>query len=284
MDDNWEGAHSEKRMQKTPHGKEVAQHDDCSNTQGFSSPESVAQSSSRAPFTSLSQADADLALARALQEQERAYMLLSITNDSSGYDSSGSGNCDYEGYNNDVDEDTYLHYTDFEVDNDGSDLLAEQHSLERGVILGNQHEIDDFPFDSDEAFAQALQEVEEYEAMAQMMSFAVGGDDNDESNSLQDVDLDNMLYEELIALGEAVGAHNRGLAPDLIAALPYTEYMHEQGENISDSYPCIICHLDYEDGDFLSTLPCKHQYHSSCIKNWLQIKKICPVCCMEVIP
>ncbi|KAL2939041.1 E3 ubiquitin ligase BIG BROTHER-related [Bienertia sinuspersici] len=38
----------------------------------------LSRQSSRTPFTNLSQVDADLALARRLQEQERAYMMLSM--------------------------------------------------------------------------------------------------------------------------------------------------------------------------------------------------------------
>ena len=37
---------------------------------------------------------------------------------------------------------------------------------------------------------------------------------------------------------------------------------------------CVICRCEYEDGDTLSTLPCKHHYHTDCIKDWLQINKV----------
>ncbi|KAJ6774873.1 E3 UBIQUITIN LIGASE BIG BROTHER-RELATED [Salix purpurea] len=47
---------------------------------------------SRTPFTNLSQEDADLALARTLQEQERAYMMLRMNNDGSNYGSWEAGN------------------------------------------------------------------------------------------------------------------------------------------------------------------------------------------------
>ena len=25
-------------------------------------------------------------------------------------------------------------------------------------------------------------------------------------------------------------------------------------------------------------MPCKHRFHSACIKNWLQIRRLCPLC------
>lgn len=40
------------------------------------------------------------------------------------------------------------------------------------------------------------------------------------------------------------------------------------------SLRCVICRLDYEDGDNLILLSCKHSYHSECITNWLQINKV----------
>ena len=41
---------------------------------------------------------------------------------------------------------------------------------------------------------------------------------------------------------------------------------------------CIICLSDFENGDIISTLPCSHMYHSSCLKDWLKSMNCCPVC------
>ncbi|MCO5562836.1 hypothetical protein L7F22_016471 [Adiantum nelumboides] len=88
--------------------------------------------------------------------------------------------------------------------------------------------------------------------------------------------------QELVALGEAVGTHSRGLKPDVIAALPYSRYVQDGNSCSSFEDPCVICRFEYEEGDCLSTLPCKHHYHTECIKNWLQINKSCPICSAEV--
>lgn len=37
---------------------------------------------------------------------------------------------------------------------------------------------------------------------------------------------------------------------------------------------CVICRLDYDEGDRVIILSCKHTYHSECINNWLQINKV----------
>ncbi|KAH0943342.1 hypothetical protein HID58_002979 [Brassica napus] len=53
-------------------------------------------SSARVPFTNLSQIDSDLALARTLQEQERAYMMLTMNSEISDYGSWETGSYVYE--------------------------------------------------------------------------------------------------------------------------------------------------------------------------------------------
>ncbi len=37
---------------------------------------------------------------------------------------------------------------------------------------------------------------------------------------------------------------------------------------------CCICQLEFEDEDEATPLPCKHCYHSECVKRWLQQSKV----------
>ncbi|KAI9504160.1 hypothetical protein BX070DRAFT_234203 [Coemansia spiralis] len=41
---------------------------------------------------------------------------------------------------------------------------------------------------------------------------------------------------------------------------------------------CAICLCDYEDGNVLRLLPCKHHMHQTCVDEWLHINRSCPLC------
>ena len=45
---------------------------------------------------------------------------------------------------------------------------------------------------------------------------------------------------------------------------------------------CSICQDNYNDGEEVTELPCKHNYHGACISKWLTQKNSCPVCRAEV--
>jgi len=261
---------------------------------------------SRTPFTNLSQVDADLALARTLQEQERAYMMLRMNNEGSDYGSWEAGSYvhddedDFEDPHNDTDgdddddddddeeEDGEERYgVDVDDDEDAFDVHAHE---EAGEDNNPIIEFDPAVFSSDEAYARALQDAEEREMAARL--FALAGINDREADYIEDhggnsqdtweeVDPDELSYEELIALGEVVGTESRGLSADTIATLPSVNYKSGSSQNGSND-SCVICRLDYEDGETLTLLSCKHSYHSECINNWLKINKVCPVCSTEV--
>ncbi|KAL3719172.1 hypothetical protein ACJRO7_004171 [Eucalyptus globulus] len=107
--------------------------------------------------------------------------------------------------------------------------------------------------------------------------------DESQAGWQDDIDPDNMTYEELLDLGEAIGTQNKGLSQELISMLPTSKYKlggfftrKKSGER------CVICQMRYKIGDRRIKLPCKHAYHGECITKWLGINKICPVCNVEV--
>ncbi|GMJ05550.1 hypothetical protein HRI_004224200 [Hibiscus trionum] len=197
--------------------------------------------------------DADLALARTLQEQERAYMMLSMNNDVGDYGSWETG--------------SYLHYDDFDdlhghdVDDDDDDVdVLDLHAQSqvvnsiRLIFRVTRLMLEHFRMLKKEKW---LLDCWLWPGLVRVRGTVTietrgnGGIARD--RTWEEVDPDELSYEELLALGEA-------------------------GNNDS----CVICHVDYDEGDSLTALSCKHSYHPECINNWLKINKICPVCSAEV--
>lgn len=96
------------------------------------------------------------------------------------------------------------------------------------------------------------------------------------------IDLDNMTYEELQQLGEAIGTQSKGLPESVIALLPTSTYKTGIFSSKEKHDECVICCMAYKNRDRLTKLPCGHHYHQACVAKWLQINKVCPVCNKEV--
>ncbi|KAE8711736.1 cell wall protein AWA1-like isoform X3 [Hibiscus syriacus] len=93
------------------------------------------------------------------------------------------------------------------------------------------------------------------------------------------LDVDNMSYEELLALGEHIGDVSTGLNEETILKLmKQHKYSSITTEFTQESEPCCICQEEYVDGEDTGTLDCGHDFHTNCIKQWLMLKNLCPVC------
>ncbi|RLN05526.1 E3 ubiquitin ligase BIG BROTHER-related-like isoform X2 [Panicum miliaceum] len=236
----------------------------------------AAAAEGRRPFTSLSQEEADLALARVLQEQERAYMMLTAQYGGGEYASSDAGSYDY-----DEDEGS-----DYEDEEGGGDPIDEDEA-----VAGAEGAAADpaAGYEDDEAFARALQDAEERDVAGRLMALAGIGDwrameqeddeeveeeadGDDPQDAWEDVDPDEYSYEELIALGEAVGTESKGLSAHTIASLPSVTYQAQEKQE-GNMEQCVVCRVEFDEGETLVALPCKHPYHSECINQWLQLNK-----------
>ncbi|XP_022640345.1 probable E3 ubiquitin-protein ligase RHG1A isoform X1 [Vigna radiata var. radiata] len=98
------------------------------------------------------------------------------------------------------------------------------------------------------------------------------------------MDIDNMSYEELLALGERIGHVSTGLSEDLISKY-LTETIYCSSEPSQEEEACAICLEEYKNVDDVGTLKaCGHDYHVSCIRKWLSMKKVCPICKASALP
>lgn len=95
----------------------------------------------------------------------------------------------------------------------------------------------------------------------------------------ENINPDNMTYEELLQLEERMGKVSRGLNIEQIKKIPKSVY-HKKSHQHEET--CSICFMEVESGAKMRKLPCCHEYHSKCIKQWLLNEKTCPICKKEV--
>ncbi|RWW13373.1 hypothetical protein GW17_00022915 [Ensete ventricosum] len=108
--------------------------------------------------------------------------------------------------------------------------------------------------------------------------FAGGANFHDRFRDMR-LDVDNMSYEELLALGERIGNVNTGLSEEkILNCLRQRKYVSNASEPSEEAEPCCICREEYIEGEELGRLDCGHDFHTACIKQWLVIKNVCPIC------
>ncbi|XP_026404070.1 E3 ubiquitin-protein ligase MBR2-like [Papaver somniferum] len=98
------------------------------------------------------------------------------------------------------------------------------------------------------------------------------------------LDIDNMSYEELLALEEKMGNVSTALTEETILKclrrncynpVPADEKNVESGD---DDAKCTVCQEEYVEGDEVGKLRCDHRYHVVCVQQWLRQKNWCPIC------
>ena len=49
-----------------------------------------------------------------------------------------------------------------------------------------------------------------------------------------------------------------------------------------DPDKCPICLSEYEEGEDCGVLPCKHTFHNFCLRTWVDSKRTCPLCRLQL--
>ncbi|KAL7156831.1 hypothetical protein ABFS83_02G035700 [Erythranthe nasuta] len=91
------------------------------------------------------------------------------------------------------------------------------------------------------------------------------------------LDVDNMSYEELLALEDRIGNVSTGLTDEQIMGF-MKHRKHEAIRALPNLEPCCVCQENYVTGDDVGILECGHEFHTNCIKQWLILKNLCPIC------
>jgi len=222
--------------------------------------------------------DESLKLARMLQEQERAYYVLQHRLNTP---TAGRHPDDVRG----LDEDTQYRF-----DGGGGD---DEPIEDDGVAEGDAAEtppaaIPAAGADEDESvrLARELMAEEQRVFQARMLEWAgmsVDPDTGDFDDDDEGVDVEAMTYEELTALGEQIGTQSKGLAAEVIEALPVRRYREEERTAGREEEKCMICLTEFEEGDEAARVPkCGHEYHRGCLTPWLSDNKCCPICKTEI--
>ena len=86
-----------------------------------------------------------------------------------------------------------------------------------------------------------------------------------------------MTYEDLVDLDPV----HVGVAPETLAKAT-TECVVSAPITAEEPSTCVVCQAGMVAGERVRTLPCRHQYHTECIDEWLGAHKTCPVCKAEV--
>ncbi|ONK78382.1 uncharacterized protein A4U43_C02F18200 [Asparagus officinalis] len=88
-----------------------------------------------------------------------------------------------------------------------------------------------------------------------------------------------MSYEELLALTERIGNVSTGISEEtIVKCLKQRKYISLTEETPSDVESCCICQEEYVEEDEVGRLDRGHDFHTACIKQWLMMKNLCPVC------
>ncbi|XP_047083045.1 uncharacterized protein LOC124693610 [Lolium rigidum] len=111
----------------------------------------------------------------------------------------------------------------------------------------------------------------------------------EESSARASVSRIVMLTEALFEVLDEIHRQSSSLSLSMVSvqapesvvnALPCKSYKKLVTAQCSaDLEQCHICLTEYEDGDQIRTLPCKHEFHLQCVDKWLkEVHRVCPLC------
>ncbi|KAI4970740.1 hypothetical protein ZWY2020_001654 [Hordeum vulgare] len=112
---------------------------------------------------------------------------------------------------------------------------------------------------------------------------------NDQHRDMR-MDIDDMSYEELLQLEDRIGSVSTALSEEQLAkCLSRVVYKQanpapEVSRPVVDDVKCSICQEEYTEDEEVGRMKCEHQYHVSCIQEWLRQKNWCPICKASAVP
>jgi len=96
--------------------------------------------------------------------------------------------------------------------------------------------------------------------------------------------IDDLTYEEMLALEEHMGKVIKGLTEEELDSIPTEKVCTHDQERLDEEKACSVCLEDLLEDEVVRRLRCDHIFHIPCVDNWLRENKTCPVCKVEVVP
>ncbi|EAR85086.3 zinc finger, C3HC4 type (RING finger) protein (macronuclear) [Tetrahymena thermophila SB210] len=155
------------------------------------------------------------------------------------------------------------------------ELVKQNKQLKEQIVVAQNEERKD----NHEQLLEMMYAIRLHQQEEQMLQMAIQQSAEEFQNDPNFVNVDNMTYEEMLELEEKNGKVSRGLPQEIIQQIPSVNF-NSRLKIISEK--CTICISEFEYGEKLKQLPCKHIYHPECVDNWLKQEKKCPVCKGEI--
>ncbi|PNX98897.1 zinc finger family protein [Trifolium pratense] len=177
-----------------------------------------------------------------------------------------------------------------EVLSDIMPISPEEYDTPHSLI--NQNGFRRYDMDNISEVLLALERIEQNEELTheqirllETNSIVSGLDLYDRHRDMR-LDIDDMSYEELLALEERMGTVSTALTEEALSdSLKRSTYQSAPSDDASNcvnedkgDIKCCICQDEYVVGDEVGRLQCSHKYHVDCIQDWLRLKNWCPIC------
>jgi len=108
-------------------------------------------------------------------------------------------------------------------------------------------------------------------------------------------DIDDLDYEELLALSDSIGYVKRGVSPEVLRSKT-KELVFRRTKKVTTAKTggskktrerqeeCAVCQEEFSSGEKLRELECTHRYHKHCVDTWLAENSTCPICKYDLKP
>lgn len=117
-----------------------------------------------------------------------------------------------------------------------------------------------------------------------------GDDDNNNDERGGGGEVNDLQYELMLRLGEAIGDVKQErwkmVSERQISLLPTFQFKPSSIKDLDENdsrCKCLVCQFSYDDGDCLRTLPCGHCFHAECVDQWLKDKDCCAYCRQPIV-